>query len=55
MSVLVWLVPPVVAVLLATAWTWWRGRPPRPPTAQESMRRYEQFRAALSEAERRHR
>lgn len=53
MSVLVWLAPPVASVLLAATWVWWRGRPPRPADASESVARYQQFRAALESAEQR--
>lgn len=51
MSVLVWLSPPVVAVIAATGWIWWRGRPPRPPSAADSMASYQRFRAALGDGE----
>jgi hypothetical protein len=53
MSVLVWLTPPVAAVLLGSVWAWWRARPPKPQDAADSVAAYERFRSALQHAEQR--
>jgi cytochrome c-type biogenesis protein CcmH/NrfF len=56
MWILAWtLTGPVVAILLATLWIWWRTRPRRPADTSESMAEYQKFRSALAEAEARDR
>jgi cytochrome c-type biogenesis protein CcmH/NrfF len=56
MWVLAWtLTGPVVAVVLAMVWMWWRTRPRRPADTAESVAEYERFRAALAGEEHRRR
>jgi hypothetical protein len=48
MAVLLWTFAPVMALVLATGWAHWRGRPRGPVDAQDSISEYERFRAAIA-------
>ncbi len=45
---LAWLLPVLLAPLLAVAWTSWRSRDRGPVEARESVEAYERFRRALT-------
>ncbi|PZS19971.1 MAG: hypothetical protein DLM57_02815 [Pseudonocardiales bacterium] len=42
-----WLSVPVAATVLASLWTWWRGRPERIPTGHAAIRAHRDYLAAL--------
>jgi hypothetical protein len=43
-----WLAAPLALTVLACLWTWWRRRPVREPTVQETMRRHADYLDALT-------
>ncbi|MPZ60022.1 MAG: hypothetical protein GEU93_01745 [Propionibacteriales bacterium] len=47
MRILLWLVFPAVATLVAMLWAGWSGRPQRAQDARESAAAYERFAAAV--------
>jgi len=48
----VWLAVPVVATLLAAAWTWLRSRPAKPLTTSQAMQEHGNYLDALVETAR---
>ena len=49
MWVLAWtLTGPVVAIVLAMVWIWWRTHPRRPADTTHSVAEYQRFRSALA-------
>ena len=45
---LLWLLPVLLAPLVAVAWTAWTGRSRGPVDVEESVRAHERFRAAMA-------
>lgn len=54
-SWILWLSPVIIAPLLAVLWITWSARPKGLGQAREGVERYDRFRAALSEQERKER
>lgn len=49
MTVLLWLVIPLVALIIGILWAYLISRPARPAEMQESMESFSRFRAALAQ------
>jgi hypothetical protein len=48
MTVLLWLVIPLAALIIGIVWAYLIGRPPRPAAMQDSMESFSRFRHALA-------